>query len=169
MKNIFLTGHPRVGKTTVIKKIIELLSPKMKLRGFYTEEVRVDGNRIGFKMKALNGKEGILGHKDVKSPFTVSNYGVCIEDIESVAVPSLIPEHEDEIVILDEIGRMECFSEKFNKIARFVLDSKNTVIGTITISEFPFVDEVRKREDVEIIEVTEKNRDELPGKIAIRC
>jgi len=60
-KNIFLTGPPSSGKTTVIKKVIKKLG--IPANGFYTEEERADGKRLGFLMKTLDGFEfyGITG------------------------------------------------------------------------------------------------------------
>jgi len=60
-KNIFLTGAPSSGKTTVIKKVIAGL--RAPARGFYTEEERVEDRRTGFLMKTLDGKQGFLAHQ----------------------------------------------------------------------------------------------------------
>ena len=163
MKNIFLTGPPSSGKTTVIKKIITGL--KRPAKGFYTEEIRVDGKRQGFKMITLAGKEGLLGHRDIKSDYTVSKYGVSIENIDNIAVPAIIPDNQSQIIILDEIGKMECFSKKFKEAALQALDSNNTVIGTIAISGTEFIRKIKERCDMKIIEATESNRHELPDKI----
>jgi nucleoside-triphosphatase len=158
-KNIFLTGAPSSGKTTVIKKVIEGLS--VPANGFYTEEERIEGRRVGFRMSTLDGKTGYLAHQDIESPFHIRRYGVSIENIENIAAPSIAPS-EKNIIILDEIGKMECFSEVFKKAAASALDSPNIVIGTITFGGSDFILEVKKREDVEITEVTSENRNELP-------
>jgi len=59
-KNIFLTGPPSSGKTTIIKKVIKKLG--LPANGFYTEEERVAGKRLGFLMKTLDGRTGYLAH-----------------------------------------------------------------------------------------------------------
>ena len=159
MKNIFLTGAPSSGKTTVIKKIIKNLD--RPANGFYTEEERIFGKRIGFLMKTLDGKTGYLAHQDIVSDFHIRRYGVSIENIETIAVPS-ISNLNDNIIILDEIGKMECFSQVFKQAATQALESPNTVIGTITFGGGNFIQEIKKRNDTEIIEVTLKNRDQLP-------
>ena len=161
-KNIFLTGAPSSGKTTVIKKIIESL--EHPANGFYTEEERVDGKRIGFLMKALDGRMGYLAHQDIKSDFHIRRYGVSIENIENIAVPSITPV-KNNIIILDEIGKMECFSMAFKQATVNALDASNIVVGTITFGGDDFIREVKKREDMEINEVTEDNRDLLPNVI----
>ncbi len=161
-KNILLTGAPSSGKTTVIKKIIAALDGQVN--GFYTEEERVGGRRVGFLMKAINGDKGYLAHQDIKSPFHIRRYGVSIENIESIAIPAILPRNAN-IIVLDEIGKMECFSEAFKKAALDVLDSPNIVIGTITLGGDEFIQSVKGRVDIVIHEVTLDNRDALPKMI----
>jgi nucleoside-triphosphatase len=161
-KNIFLTGAPSSGKTTVIKKIIAGLAAHAN--GFYTEEVRLEDKRVGFLMKTLEGTKGYLAHQEIKSTIHIRRYGVSIENIESIAVPSLVPRNTN-IIILDEIGKMECFSEVFKKAALQALDSPNIVIGTITLGGDDFIQSVKHRIDIEIHEVTVDNRDSLPDLI----
>lgn len=158
-KNVFLTGAPSSGKTTVIKKVIASL--KIPTKGFFTEEVRIGGKRVGFLMKTLDGKEGYLAHQDIKSDSHIRRYGVSIENIETIAVPSIVP-IDRHIIVLDEIGKMECFSEVFKRAAIKALDSPNIVVGTITLGGDAFIQEIKSRNDIEIIEVTLKNRDSLP-------
>ena len=161
-KNIFLTGAPSSGKTTVIKKVIEKLN--IPANGFYTEEERIKGKRVGFLMNTLDGKKGYLAHQDIKSDFHIRRYGVNIENIEKVAVPSITPRNRD-VIILDEIGKMECFSEVFKQAAINALDSPNIVVGTITFGGDNFILGIKNREDTEIHEVTIENRNSLPDLI----
>ncbi len=158
-KNIFLTGAPSSGKTTVIKKVISGLG--IQANGFYTEEERIDNKRVGFMMKTLDGKKAYLAHQDIKSQFHIRRYGVSIENIETIAVPSIAPRNKD-IIILDEIGKMECFSEVFKSAAMNALDSPNIVVGTITFGGDNFILGIKNRADIEILEVTPDNRDLLP-------
>ena len=87
-----------------------------------------------------------------------------IENIESIAAPSIRPGGTD-IIILDEIGKMECFSPVFIAAAKQALDSDQTVIGTITLGGSDFIQEVKLRPDIEIMEVTPENRNLLPEMI----
>lgn len=157
-KNIFITGAPSSGKTTVIKKVIEFLPVPAK--GFYTEEERLNNKRTGFLIHSLDGREG----QDIASEYHIRRYGVSIENIETIAVPAIMPNAE-QVIILDEIGKMECFSQKFVAAAKQALDSPCIVIGTITLGGSDFIQEVKQRDDIEIIEVTLENRDHLPKAI----
>ncbi|UCD35325.1 MAG: hypothetical protein JSU90_00410 [Nitrospiraceae bacterium] len=160
IKNIFLTGAPSSGKTTVIRKVIAGLD--VPANGFYTEEVRASGTRTGFLMKTLDGRSGYLAHQDIASDFHIRRYGVSIENIDTIAVPSITPAGRN-IIVLDEIGKMECFSEVFKTAARAALDSPNIVVGTITFGGDSFIRSLKERPDMEVIEVTPENRDDLPG------
>jgi nucleoside-triphosphatase len=158
-KNIFVTGAPSSGKTTVIKKVIKLLDlPK---KGFYTEEERLNDKRVVFLMHSLDGKKGYLAHQDITSEYHIRRFGVIIENIESIAIPAITPNTE-KVIILDEIGKMECFSPKFIIAAKQALDSRSIVVGTITLGGSDFITEVKQRNDIEIIEVNLENRDYLP-------
>ncbi|MFC2075259.1 nucleoside-triphosphatase, partial [Bdellovibrionota bacterium] len=103
-------------------------------------------------------------HKNISSKYKVSKYGVCVENLEKDAVPSIEPDSES-IIILDEIGKMECFSAVFKETVLKALDSENIVLGTISVAEEKFTKEIKERDDVEIIEINSKNRDELPEQI----
>lgn len=161
-KNIFLTGAPSSGKTTVIKKVIAGLG--CAAHGFYTEEERVMGRRVGFLMKTLDGKSGYLGHEKISSEFHVRRFGVSIENIEGIAVPAITPVNGS-VTILDEIGKMECFSSAFKKAAVTALDSPGIVVGTITLGGDDFIQGIKNRADIELIEVTADDRDLLPDRI----
>ena len=115
-------------------------------------------------MKTLSGEIGYLAHQDIKSEFSIRRYGVSVENIENIAVPSITPT-KNNIIILDEIGKMECFSPAFKLAATNALDAPNIVIGTITLGGDTFIHELKKREDIEINEVTESSRDLLPDLI----
>lgn len=158
-KNILLTGAPSAGKTTIIKKVIQSLP--MRSNGFYTEEQRSNGRRTGFVMHSLDGAKGYLAHETIESPFHIRRYGVSIKNIESIAVPAIAPIDSD-LIILDEIGKMECFSKAFVEATKAALDAPNMVVGTITFGRTGFIQEIKERGDTEIVEVTEKNRDCLP-------
>ena len=158
--NILLTGPPSSGKTTVIQKVIAKIGKKAT--GFYTQEIIKHGKRVGFMMKTLDGKEGLLGHETIKSSYHIRRYGVSIENIEQIAVPAITPQSEDTIVVIDEIGKMECFSATFCEAARKALDAPNMVLGTIAVGGTDFIRTIKERNDIKIYQVTPQNRDQLP-------
>ncbi len=59
-ENILLTGLPGCGKTTVVRHVVELLKAR-RLAGFYTEELREHGQRVGFAAVGTHGQSATLG------------------------------------------------------------------------------------------------------------
>jgi nucleoside-triphosphatase len=159
-KNILITGLPGVGKTTLVKKLSEGLK-HLRPVGFYTEEIREKGERKGFELISLEGNRGLLSHKNIKSPHRVGNYKVDIEGFEdflnSISFSNLL----SHLIIIDEIGKMECLSDKFNKFLKEILDSEKWVLAIIALKGSGLIADVRAREDVKIFEITKKNRDSL--------
>ena len=158
-KNVLFTGPPRCGKTTLIERIV--FEIKVPNTGFFTREIREKGRRVGFSINTLDGKQGVLAHQNIRSKYKVGKYGVNLEDIDHIAVPSMIPQREEMNVIIDEIGKMECYSPFFRETIIQILDSKHSVIGSIPLKGNLFIEHIKKRKDVQLIQVSEKNRDRL--------
>lgn len=164
IKNIFITGKPGCGKTTLIKEILKEL--KIPAQGFFTEEIREKGKRVGFKIKTLSQKEGVLAHKDLKSQFRVSKYGVNLKDLEGIGVKELEKGLEKGyLLIVDEIGKMELFSQRFKDIILRSLESKNKVLGTIMLKENAFSKKIKKRSDTKIFYLAPGNKKRIKREI----
>ncbi|XP_040206618.1 cancer-related nucleoside-triphosphatase [Rana temporaria] len=176
-RHVFLTGPPGIGKTTLIHKASEALkSSGTPIDGFYTEEVRQGGRRIGFDVVTLSGKHGILsrigdGESDGKREYRVGQYVVDISSFEHLALPILDCMlktgnlAQKSICVIDEIGKMELFSHKFISAVHKVLDSANAVVfGTIPVPKgkpLPLVEEIRHRQAVKVFNITKENRDAM--------
>ena len=164
IKNIFITGLPGCGKTSLVIAILKEL--KLNASGFYTEEIREKGTRKGFKIITLDGREGILAHVNVKSPYQVSKYKVNIEDLEKLGVKSILDAlNQNKVIIIDEVGKAEMYSEKFKKTILAALDSKNKILGTIMLKPNPFCDKIKQRKDTRIFYLTRENREEIKMEI----
>ena len=159
-KNIFLTGLPGVGKTTLVHRVIGHL-PRLA-GGFFTRELREHGTRVGFEFELLDGRKGILAHVRSDSPYRVGKYGVEVAAFEQLAVAGLEEAlSKPGAIVVDEVGRMELYSERFQSAVHRVLDSDHVVFGVLQIKCNPFLDAIRSRTDVRVIEVTLANRDRL--------
>lgn len=164
IKNIFITGEPGCGKTTLIMEIIKELN--LYADGFYTTEIRKGGDRIGFKIITLNGREGTLAHVNIKSPYKVSKYKVNIKDLEEIGVNSILNSlKENKITVIDEVAKMEMFSEKFKKAIFTALESKNKVLGTMMLKQNPFCDQIKKRLDTKFFYLTKENKEGIKKEI----
>lgn len=156
---ILLTGLPGCGKTTAVIKIISTLNTD-KVAGFYTQEIRENNIRKGFSWTRLDGATGILAHANTKSPYKVGKYGVDISEFEKSVVPVLDIDYGNaELFIIDEIGKMECFSEKFVTAARRLFVSDKSVLATVARKGSGLISEVKNYPGTKLFNLTAKSRD----------
>jgi nucleoside-triphosphatase len=159
-KNLLITGRPGAGKTTLAMKVIEAsgLSPG----GFYTEEIRVAGDRKGFKIKTFGGREGTLAHVEHKDGPRVGKYSVDVESFESIALPELETALQgSQLIVIDEIGKMELFSQRFKELVIKALDGPYPLLGVIKEHGNGFIQEIKTRPDVRLFTLTLQNRNSL--------
>jgi len=158
--NTLITGLPGVGKTTLLKRVVEKLN--CPAFGFYTSEVRQAGNRVGFSLETLSGEKGILSHKNIKSPYRVGKYGVDLKSFESLGVGELEKGlATDSLLVIDEIGKMELFSVRFKKILLKAMEAPNPLLATILYKSHPLCDSLKGRADTEVIRMSTGNREQL--------
>jgi nucleoside-triphosphatase len=130
--NIFVTGNPRCGKSTLIQRLLAGVSDK-NVSGFITPEIRVKDVRQGFKIIYLaSKKEEILASINIKHGPNVSRYRVNVEGIDTIMDKFLESYDSSEYVIIDEIGMMEFYSIKFRETVSKVLDSNKKVVATLS-------------------------------------
>ncbi|XP_069811176.1 cancer-related nucleoside-triphosphatase isoform X2 [Dendropsophus ebraccatus] len=167
-RHVFLTGPPGIGKTTLIQKASEVLTSKLNVDGFYTEEVKQEHRRVGFDVVTMSGNRGKLarissGAKNENCKYRVGQYVVDINSFERLVLPLM--DHfrtttntlQRSVCVIDEIGKMELFSKPFISAVDKILDNPSIVVfGTLPVSRgrpLPFVEEVRCRQDVKLFNV----------------
>lgn len=160
MKHLLITGKPGVGKTTLIREIAQRLKNYDPV-GFYTQEIRVNGHRQGFRLVSLNGRSGILSHVKQQGPYRVGRYGVDLTGFERFLTGLDLCHSPSHLVILDEIGKMECLSNQFTTEMETLLNSSKLIIATIALKAEGFIKQVKQRPDCRLISVTLENRDNL--------
>ena len=168
-RTLLLTGVPGVGKTTVVRKVADILEGSRegtRIAGFYTGEIRESGVRQGFWLTTFDGKEEVLAHVDFSKTHRVGKYGVDVAMLDSIADETLAIDASVDLYLVDEIGKMECFSGQFVSAMRRLLDARVPAVVTIARRGGGFIEEVKSRNDVELWEVTRANRDELPAAVA---
>ncbi|MCH7517799.1 MAG: NTPase [Candidatus Dadabacteria bacterium] len=163
-RNILISGLPGIGKTTLIKKIYQEIRDINPV-GFYTEEIRNEGQRKGFQLISLNGNRSILAHVLIESTYHVGKYRVDIKAFDEFLESIDFMKHKDSLVIIDEIGKMECLSSKFVKMIWDIMDSDNRVIATISHTDGGIKGKIKQREDVELFKMNLDNRDSLLSQI----
>ncbi len=165
-KTLLLTGHPGIGKTTIIRNVVAQVGNKAG--GFYTEEIVGPGGRKGFRLITLDGKETTIAHvdlRDAKSP-RVGRYGVDVKALERVGVAALQRAmQEKRLVIVDEIGTMELYSRAFCDAVMLAILGPTPVLGTIMSHPHPESDIFKTLAQVTLWEVNRTTRDDLPDKV----
>jgi len=158
--NILITGPPGIGKSTLIRMVCDALSDR-SITGFSTREIRHDGERQGFELVGLDGQTALLSHEDVKSPFRIGKYGVDIGAFERFLQGIPFFEPRIEVVVIDEIGKMECLSALFRRITQMALSSDKKVLAAVSHRGGGFISAVKERWDVHLRTLTWENRDHL--------
>jgi len=165
MKHIcLLTGPPRAGKTTLIKEAVRGFSGSAG--GFYTEEIRERGDRTGFRLVTLDGRDAILSHISIHSPYRVGKYGVDITALEQTGVAALLEaEKHSNLVVVDEIGKMEMLSLKFREAVLQIIANNKKTLGTILLHHHAWSDAIKARPEVNLLMLNRDNYASVLGQV----
>jgi nucleoside-triphosphatase len=160
---ILVEARPGMGKTTVARRLLEMLRDhRVPLAGFTTEEIRAKGRRTGFAIEDVEGRRALLAGTGLRGPPRVGRYGVDLEAFEKIALPATTGHGRARVVVIDELGKMELHSEAFRDAIGNLFDKDVSVIATVHLHRHPFTDALKRRPDVEVVRVTESNRNRLP-------
>jgi nucleoside-triphosphatase len=164
---VLLEGRPAVGKTTVVRRLAELLREAgVPLEGFVTGEIRERGRRVGFAIETFDGAHAVLAHVGLPGPPRVGKYGVDLPAFERVALPALPSPADRGVLLIDELGKMELASEAFRGAVSRLFEEPVPLVATVHVARHAFTDELKGRGDIEVVPVTAGNRDELPARLA---
>jgi len=165
-RHLLMTGLPGVGKTTLIRELATRLA-EFEPAGFYTEEIRNErGIREGFRLVTLCGRRLILSHIRHPGPYRVGRYGVDVEGFECLLEELDLRDSPAPLIIIDEIGKMECFSRRFIDNVMLLLGGPKFLVATIALKGEGFIKQVKGRPDCRLVTITRENRDRLPGELA---
>jgi nucleoside-triphosphatase len=166
---LLLESRPGIGKTTVARRLLQLLQEAgVPVAGFTTGELRTGGHREGFVVEAVSGARELLAHVDLPGPPRVGRYGVDLAALERVALPALRTPRTGGVVVVDELGKMELASAPFRDAVMRLLDRDVAVVVTVPQAHHQFTDAVRRRLGIRVVRVTEATRDALPEQLMDR-
>jgi nucleoside-triphosphatase len=161
--NLLVTGRPGSGKTTLVLRALERLAAQgFKAGGFVTEEIREDNHRVGFEVRDLGGRAAVLAHVDHKGKHRVGKYGVDVDAFERIALRALeAGKKEADLLVLDEIGRMELLSSAFRSTLMELLGLPMPMLATVHAGSDPFTEDILSRNDVAVHPLTPAVREDL--------
>lgn len=160
---LLIGGAPGIGKTTVLRRVAAGLATGT-VRGFYTEEIREDGARQGFRPVGFDEKTSVIAHVAFAKKHRVGKYGVDVDAIDDAAA-LLRPVPAARVYLVDEIGRMECLSKRFVDAMRRLIAGGVPVVATVGARGGGFIAEVKRMSECELWQITHANREELPERI----
>lgn len=167
-RHLFLTGDKQVGKSTLLRKLIEIRA--LDCAGFETQAFYLNGERRGFTL-----------HGRVDMPPYENDCICCARVGERRSVPVLPVFDENGVTILknsigspapyilmDELGRLERDAGEFISEIYACLDSEKRVLGVLQKCSSDHVNAISQRDDVTVLTVTQDNRDELLSQLINR-
>ena len=150
--HVFLTGPVQIGKSTLIAAALDALQPE-RLGGFRTVSAKPEAaaqdllcgaqNRVGIRRPEL----GIASFPDA---------------FETAGMDALKGAEDCDLVLMDEIGRMERHADTYSARIRTLLDGCVPILGVVQKkADTPLAAAIRSHPNVRLIEVSEENRDVL--------
>ena len=179
---IGITGLPRSGKSAVLDKVVSMIiderkaDPRARRRGgaaniiggMRTEAIIENGERVGYAcVDILSGDRGVMAHREIDSRNRILGFGIDPSELDKVAVPAIQNAIGNcEILVIDEVGKFSVESEGFVAAVREALEYDMPTLLTLhKKSRHPLLQDIRRRDDGRILEVTPVNRALLPYKI----
>jgi len=166
---IGITGLPGSGKTYALLRVIEMLKDDDLVIGGMIDEPLTDGKRrTGFSVRnILTGESKVFASVEIESKIMIGRIGVDLTKFEEVGISAIkVACEKCDIIVIDEVGKVEVESQAFIDAVKEALDVNKPMILTLhKKSRNPLLQDIRRRDDVRVLEVTPTNRNILPYKI----
>jgi nucleoside-triphosphatase len=145
-----------------------LRAAQIPVGGFVAEEVREQGRRVGFAVRALGGRQAMIAHVSWATGPRVGRYRVDVAAFEQIALPVLQRVVRDRVTIIDELGRMELLSAMVSEKVLWFFYQDIPLIATAHQRPHPVTDALKLRADITVLDVRPDNRDALVHWLAFR-
>ncbi len=151
-----------------MRRVAAAIQDRVAISGFFTEEIRVDGSRQGFRGVTFDSRMFPLADRKFGGPLRVGGYGVDLSGLETIGLAALEPPRGTRLVIVDEIGKMELLSERFRRRIDFLLDSDVPLLGTIALHGVGVVKRLRHDPRITLLRLRTESRAGMVGEIVRR-
>jgi len=165
-KRLFIvTGSPGEGKTTVLLRTVDGLTAKgYAVGGMISRDVRSFGTRTGFELLDVgSGTKGQLASIYQSQGPQLGKYRVNLEDLKEIGANAILQAvSRSDVIVIDEIGPMELFSQQFVQAVQKALDSSKPVVCTVHWRmKNELLENTLQKEEAERYVVNHENRDYL--------
>lgn len=160
--HVFLTGPVQIGKSTLIEQALQALAP-LRVGGFYTISAppQPDGSRPVHLYPAdeavrLAGEGNCVG---IRRASGITSFPAAFE---TAGLAALAGTQGCELLVMDEIGRMERDAQRYTARILELLDAAVPILGVVQRqADTPLACAVRAHPRVRLLHVTQDNRSTL--------
>src|SRR3990172_13118008 len=124
--------------------------------------MRASQLRQGFRIVTLDVESAVLAHVEFRGMPRVGKYGVDLAALDSVGVAAIgRAVRERDLVVVDEIGKMELLSESFQRVVEEAVLAGKPILGTIMLAHDPRADRIKALPQVKVVFLDERNRGQV--------
>jgi len=165
--HIFLQGTRDIGKSTVIRNTLDLLTAlkPLKIGGFMTWRTKKRDQHIIYIKPVMSGREHEKYH--LADYFPQEHSFNCDPRIfDQIGVRLLKESTNADLIVMDELGFLERNSFAFQQAVLNTLAGDIPVIGALRTGNIPWHEPIKTDLRVSLLETTLENRDTMPQEIA---
>ncbi len=153
-RHLFLTGEKQVGKSTILRKLLE---NRDDVGGFLTVRRCDDSGNMAVHMLRIDPKDDCCA----ENRLFICGESASAERFDTLGCEILASSRQCRILVMDELGRKERDSRKFQQAVLDLLDGEIPIYGVLQRADSAFLQRVAEHSAVQVVEVTKENRDEL--------
>ncbi|MEL1136021.1 nucleoside-triphosphatase [Desulfitobacterium sp. THU1] len=157
--NLLITGQIRSGKSTLLKSMIDPL--KSMTGGYFVQRLFVQEETRAFRLVDI-AQESYLPNRHVEDVKAFSDIimikgegsPINYEVFRTIGTSSLRSAGEKkQLILMDELGTMETAVPEFKEAVTQALDKDITVLGVLKKKANPFLDQIKARPDVLVLDM----------------
>ncbi len=169
-RNILIVGPREIGKTTLVRKVLDQAS--LRAEGYYTQTVKegwFGGDRLEL-VYVTGGTAALATSRASAGGPRLGRYYANMNVVQNELVPRLahaVRSEQTELIVLDEVSQWQCLSEAYRKQVVDCITSNKSVLATVSVGEQDddFLRTLETRSDVSVLHIGYENRDALVERV----